>query len=311
VPISLDIPKPFRFANTERAKEAILYVKEKYSNHPGESDSFHYPTTHFEAKKALADFFANRLPFFGDYEDAIVGKEEILFHSSLSPLLNTGLLTPDQVVFGAIEHGRKEKISLNNIEGFVRQVLGWREFVRGVYHTIGPEQRKSNFFQHKRKIPISFYEGSTGIFPIDETIKKLKKSAYLHHIERLMIFGNFFLLCEIAPDEIYRWFMELFIDSYDWVMVPNVYGMSQYADGGMMTTKPYFSSSNYILKMSDFPRGKWCEIWDALFWRFMIKHSAFFEKQPRLRILSNLAKKKRGDRSLLEVAENFLKGLED
>ncbi|HAB98658.1 MAG TPA: cryptochrome/photolyase family protein, partial [Parachlamydiales bacterium] len=146
-----------------------------------------------------------------------------------------------------------------------------------------------------------------GIDPIDETIKKLLSHAYLHHIERLMVLGNFFLLCEIDPNEVYRWFMELFIDSYDWVMVPNIYGMSQYADGGMITTKPYFSSSNYVLKMSDYPKGKWCEVWDALFWRFMIKQKDFFQKQPRLSGLCQMAKKKTG---MLTVADAFLKQLQ-
>lgn len=135
------------------------------------------------------------------------------------------------------------------------------------------------------------------------------KSAYLHHIERLMILGNFFFLCEIDPHEVYKWFMELFIDSYDWVMVPNVYGMSQYADGGMITTKPYFSGSNYILKVSDFSKGKWCDIWDALFWRFLIKHADFFEKQPRLSMLFRMAKKKKGEKGFLKLGEDFLKAL--
>ena len=181
--------------------------------------------------------------------------------------------------------------------------------MRGIYHTIGHKERTCNFFNHTRKLPKSFYLGTTGILPIDCTIKKLKMHAYVHHIERLMLLGNFFLLCEISPNEIYRWFMEFFIDAYDWVMVPNVYGMSQYADGGMMTTKPYFSGSNYILKMSDYPKGQWCEIWDALFWRFMIKHIKFFEKQPRLSMLCLMAKKKKRDHALLKVAETFLRGL--
>lgn len=270
-------------------------------------NSFNYPTTHTQAKKTLNDFLEKRLQFFGDYEDAIVQKNSVLFHSCLSPLLNIGILTPNQVITETMKYAKKHKISLNSLEGFLRQVIGWREFIRGAYHTIGEKERKSNFFRHTKKLPKSFYEATTGILPVDQTIRKLQEGAYLHHIERLMILGNFFLLCEIAPDEVYRWFMELFIDAYDWVMVPNIYGMSQYADGGMMTTKPYFSSSNYILKMSDYPKGDWCEIWDALFWRFIAKHKKFFAKQPRLSVLCKIADKK--NRDLSPIAETFLKEL--
>ncbi len=224
-------------------------------------------------------------------------------------LINVGLLTPDLVIKETMAYAHKQKVPLNSLEGFIRQVIGWREFVRGVYHAIGEKQRKGNFFGHERKMPKAFYDGSTGILPIDETIGKLMQSAYLHHIERLMVLGSFFLISEISPNAIYRWFMELFIDAYDWVMVPNVYGMSQYADGGMMTTKPYFSGSNYILKMSDYPRGDWCAIWDALFWRFMIKHLKFFEDQPRLSVLCQMARKKKEDTDQIAKARKFLKRL--
>ncbi len=309
LPKAFSIPDPPKFQRTEEIEEAILYVEKKYPNNPGDLDSFNYPTTHLLAKKALKNFLENRLQFFGDYEDAISQKESILFHSCLSPVLNIGLLTPDEIIEETIEFCKNHKVALNSLEGFLRQVIGWREFVRGIYHTIGEKQRTSNFFKHRRKIPKAFYEGTTGLMPLDETIKKLNKYAYVHHIERLMLLGNFFLLCETSPKEIYRWFMELFIDAYDWVMVPNVYGMSQYADGGMMTTKPYFSGSNYVLKMSDYSKGEWCKIWDALFWRFMIKHGEFFEKQPRLSILSLMAKKKENDSKMLNIAETFLKEL--
>lgn len=307
LPKSINIPSPLHFGKGSLIKNSIEYVEKKYSHHPGSSAPFFYATTHEEAKLALKDFLQNRLYFFGDYEDAIDPNEEIIFHSALSMLINVGLLTPNQVVQETIAYANKNEIPLNSLEGFIRQVIGWREFVRGVYHAIGDKQRKGNFFHHKRKMPKVFYEGTSGILPIDDAIKKLLKTSYLHHIERLMILGNFFLLSEISPDDIYRWFMELFIDSYDWVMVPNVYGMSQYADGGFMTTKPYFSGSNYILKMSSYKKGGWCEIWDALFWRFMIKHLPFFEKQPRLSILYDMAKKKKSDTELLTKGEQFLK----
>jgi deoxyribodipyrimidine photolyase-related protein len=163
--------------------------------------------------------------------------------------------------------------------------MGWREFIRGVYVTKGSQERTTNYWGFTRKIPPSFYTGTTGIEPIDLTIKKVLETGYCHHIERLMVLGNFMLLCEFDPDEVYRWFMELFIDAYDWVMVPNVYGMSQFADGGIMSTKPYISGSNYLMKMSDYPKGEWQSTWDALFWRFMDIHRDFFLQNPRLGML--------------------------
>ena len=167
---------------------------------------------------------------------------------------------------------------MNSCEGLIRQIIGWREFIRGVYVCKGVEERTKNFWNFTRPIPNSFYDGTTGIQPLDDTINKINLTGYANHIERLMIIGNFMLLCEFHPDHVYRWFMELFIDSYDWVMVPNVYGMSQFADGGLMSTKPYISSSNYILKMSNYKKGDWCETWDALFWNFMNNQRDFFSK---------------------------------
>ena len=172
--------------------------------------------------------------------------------------------------------------------------------------------KEKNFWQFNRKIPQSFYDGSTGIYPLDQTIKKILKTGYAHHIERLMIIGNFMLLCEFDPDEVYRWFMELFIDSYDWVMVPNVYGMSQFSDGGLMSTKPYISGSSYILKMSNYKKGDWTITWDALFWNFIDKKRSFFEKNPRMRMLINNYDKMKSDKKafLINTAENYLSSLE-
>ena len=158
---------------------------------------------------------------------------------------------------------------------------------------------------------MSFYNGTTGILPVDDTIKKIIKTGYAHHIERLMIIGNFMLLCEFDPDEVYRWFMELFIDSYDWVMVPNVYGMSQFADGGLMSTKPYISGSSYILKMSNYKKGEWSGIWDSLFWNFIDNHRDFFDKNPRMRMLVKNFDKMNIDKrtNLLKSAHSFLENL--
>ena len=154
-----------------------------------------------------------------------------------------------------------------------------------VYEWRGREERTRNFWGFERPIPESLWKGTTGIDPIDDTIRKVRETGYCHHIERLMVMGNFMLLNEYHPDEVYRWFMELFIDAYDWVMVPNVYGMSQFADGGLMATKPYISGSNYLMKMSNHSKGPWQERWDALFWRFMHTNRDFFLRNPRLGML--------------------------
>jgi deoxyribodipyrimidine photolyase-related protein len=206
-------------------------------------------------------------------------------------MLNTGILTPEYVVQEALAYAKKHTIPLNSLEGFIRQIIGWREFVRAVYHMIGKEQAKSNFFNNKKPLPASFYTAKTGIEPIDTTIKKLLETAYSHHIERLMVLGNFMLIAEINPTDVYTWFMEMYIDSYDWVMVPNVYGMSQYADT-RMTTKPYISSSNYVLGMSNYEKGAWCKIWDSLFWTFMHNHAKKLAPIARMHFLMNALHKK-------------------
>ena len=291
-------------------KEAKNYIEKNFSKNPGELHDFQmYPTTYEEANSWLRSFFETRFHEFGDYEDAIVKDEHFLHHSVLSPLINVGLLEPKTVIDKAIDFAFQNNVPINSLEGFVRQVLGWREFIRGIYEVKGTEERTKNFWNHTRKIPKSFYNGSTGIPPIDTTIKKVLKTGYAHHIERLMILGNFMLLCEFNPDEVYQWFMELFIDAYDWVMVPNVYGMSLFADGGLMSTKPYISSSNYIKKMSDYAPGNWQKVWDGLFWRFMNKNREFLSKNPRLRMLiSSLDKMdpEKRNKHFLE-AEQFLK----
>ncbi len=266
--------------------QAIDYVKNHYSENPGSiPEKPLYPHTHQSAKKWLYDFLKERFAEFGPYEDAIVKDAHFLHHSVLTPMMNVGLITPAEVLETTLKYGRDNDIPINSTEGFIRQIMGWREFMRGLYQFQGRNMRTRNFWNFHRNIPPSFYDGTTGIEPVDVTIKKLLKTGYLHHIERLMILGNFMLLCEFHPDEVYRWFMELFIDAYDWVMVPNIYGMSQFADGGLMATKPYISGSNYIMKMSDFGKGDWQATWDGLFWRFMDVHRDFFTGNPRLNML--------------------------
>lgn len=293
--------------------EAINYVESNYPKNYGKMDeSPIYPLSHESADKWLKDFLSNRFEEFGVYEDAIVQEESFLNHSVLTPLLNIGLISPKTIVNASIQFAKKKNIPINSLEGFIRQIIGWREFMRGMYEVKGRYARTKNYWGFTRKIPPSFYTGETGIPPIDETIKKVLDTGYCHHIERLMLFGNFMLLCEFDPDEVYTWFMELFIDAYDWVMVPNVYGMSQFADGGLLATKPYISSSNYIRKMSNYGKGEWQKIWDGLFWRFMHVQRDFFSSNPRigmlLRTWDKMPEEKRSTH--LANAEAFLQKLD-
>ena len=293
--------------------EAVSYTEKNFAENYGKLNShFIYPTTHAESKDWLQDFFTTRFAAFGAYEDAIVSDENILHHSVLTPMLNAGLLTPQYIIEEALQYADKHEIPINSLEGFIRQVMGWREFIRAVYELKGSEERTRNYWGFTRKIPASFWNGTTGIAPVDSTIKKVLETGYCHHIERLMVLGNFMLLCEFDPDEVYLWFMELFIDAYDWVMVPNVYGMSQFADAGLMATKPYISGSNYLMKMSDFKKGEWQPIWDGLFWRFMHTHRNFFLQNPRLGMLVKSFDKmpEMKQNTHLNNAAQFLKSLE-
>ena len=267
-------------------KEALEYVDKNFSTNIGQlTTNGLYPTNFKTSKLWFQQFLEQRFLEFGTYEDAIVAENSILNHSVLTPMLNIGLITPAYVIEQSIAFAETNNIPINSLEGFVRQIIGWREFIRGMYESRGSDERTRNFWGFTKKIPKSFYDGTTGIYPIDQTIKKTLETGYCHHIERLMVLGNFMLLCEFDPDEVYRWFMELFIDSYDWVMVPNVYGMSQFADGGLMATKPYISGSNYLMKMSNYKKGEWQAVWDGLFWRFMDTHRSFFKQNPRLGML--------------------------
>jgi deoxyribodipyrimidine photolyase-related protein len=308
VPPPLIRPDKNKFIN-----DAIPYVEKHFGSNYGNISTLPlFAVTFDDAEKWLDDFLKKRFKDFGVYEDAIVAGENVLHHSVITPMLNTGLLNPQQIIASSIDFAKHNNIPLNSLEGFIRQVMGWREFIRIVYEREGSKQRTTNYWKFKRKIPESFWKGTTGILPVDITIKKVLETGYCHHIERLMVLGNFMLLCEFDPNEVYRWFMELFIDAYDWVMVPNVYGMTQFADGGLMVTKPYISGSNYLLKMSDYQKGGWQQIWDGLFWRFLHVHQSFFLTNPRLRmLLKTFDKMDEQKRKVhLENAQNYLHKLD-
>jgi deoxyribodipyrimidine photolyase-related protein len=306
-------PLPWFPSEDDYVAEAKEYVAQHFPDAFGEVKSFYFPIHRKDALQVLQDFVENRLPHYGEYQDAIDGKQSWVYHSVLTPALNNGLLSPHEVCQTVIDfYDKNSHLPLNAVEGFIRQVLGWREYIRAIYVVKGKEERTKNFWQFKRKIPASWWQGTTGIPPVDDVIQKIQQTGYAHHIERLMVLGNFMCLCEFDPDEVHAWFMALFIDAYDWVMVPNVYGMSQYADGGIMSTKPYISGSNYIHKMSHYPKGAWSEVWDALFWRFIFQHRSFFLSNPRLSMMVRTLEKmpEAKQRAFIDKAEQYLINLD-
>jgi deoxyribodipyrimidine photolyase-related protein len=306
LPKGLAIPALPNLPIDDTCLEASDYVERKFPESIGDRQPLAYPWNRTLALEWLNRFVDERLANFGDYEDAIDQKEPFLFHSVLTPMLNIGLIQPKEVVQAAVQ--KVDRYPINSIEGFIRQVIGWREYMRGVYLWKGRAQRSRNAWEHHRAIPPSVYRAQTGIDPLDAVLRRVYRWGYCHHIERLMILGNFFFLCEVHPDEVYRWFMECFIDAYDWVMVPNVYGMSQQADGGWITTKPYISGSAYVKRMSDFREGPWCEVWDALYWRMVAKHREAWGKHPRMRMIASQIDRMAPEKlaSHLQRAEEFL-----
>lgn len=313
LPRSAPVPPPPVTPPNDRVRDAIQHVEARFGDHPGSTDRFRWAVTHADAESWMASFFEERFRNFGIYEDAISRDHAFINHSAFTPMLNVGLLDPSAILKAAIEcAGKHPDIPLNSLEGFVRQVIGWREFMAGIYRFRGNRIRNGNFWQCDRPMPGAFYEGTTGIPPVDRVIRQVLREGWCHHIERLMVLGNFMLLCRIRPDDVYRWFMELFVDAYDWVMVPNVYGMSQFADGGTFTTKPYISGSNYLLKMSDETKGPWCEVWDGLFWSFIADHQRFFLRNPRLSMMVRTWQKLSVEkqRAHLEAASRYLGSLE-
>ena len=306
------VPDEPRAQEIDHVKEAKAWVQRRFPDHLGAVDNFRWPVTRQDAEEWLEVFLRERFPEFGAYENAISVSHQFLHHGVLTPALNIGLLDPRKVVERALSYAaRSKKVPINSLEGFIRQVIGWREFMHGMYVHAGVSMRNGNFWNFRRRMPASFYDGTTGIAPVDRVIRQVLAEGWCHHIERLRVLGNFFLLCRIRPDDVYRWFMEMFVDAYDWVMVPNVYGMSQFSDGGSFATKPYLSGSNYIRKMSDEPAGDWGAVWDGLFWTFIADEAEYFSANPRLSMMVRTweklgAAKQEQHR---KTAESFLKSL--
>jgi len=289
----LPFPKDYeeneiKFIENKYIKEATKYVERNFPDNYGEINIF-VPINHKDAEKYYDKFLKEKLKHFGAYEDAISSEVMIGYHSAISALLNIGLLNPLNVIEKACS--KKNTIKIQNIEGFVRQILSWREYVRMLYIYEHKKFIKDNFMNHTNKLSKKWYTGETQIVPVDNVIKKALKISYAHHIERLMIIGNVMLLMQIKPKDILKWFLEIIsIDAYEWVMEPNVYGMSQHSVGQLMMNRPYFSSSNYIFKMSNYKKSdehlkiklddeeyEWYDIWDALYYNFINKHKTYLK----------------------------------
>ena len=313
-----EMPKQPKINNIKYVIQAKKYVNKYFDDNFGEIDNFIYPVTFKQAKQLLHDFIKNKIDTFGKYQDAV--SEKIIFgsHSLLSSSINIGLLTPDYVIdevlsyFNKLSIVNKKKV-INNVEGFIRQIIGWRSFTRFIYEYHGSQMMKMNQLNHKYKLNKKWFDGTTNIEPIDKLIDKVRRYAYLHHIERLMYIGNFCLLTKIHPMEVYKWFMIVSIDSYEWVMVSNVMGMSQYSlENISMMTRPYFSSSNYIKKMSDFDCDNWCDVWNALYYNFINdNYDMLKDNYSTAFIVSHWkSKNKQEKQDLINTAKKYLKWLD-
>ena len=306
------IPPPVRspiYRENENFIQCLKLVDELFHDHPGSTDDFIYPINIKDAKMYFKDFLKNRFALFGDYEDAIHSEHNFNYHSLLSANINIGHITPSEIIKIVTTKEMIKNIPLNSLEGYVRQVIGWREFIRGIYRNYHQDQMNSNFWGHKRKLNDNWYKGETGVPPLDDAIKKAHRFGYSHHIERLMIISNIMLLSQIDPQEVYKWFMEMYVDSSDWVMGPNVFGMAQFSDGGIFATKPYICGSNYLLKMSNYKKGDWCDEVDGLYWGFINENRDFFGKNPRMSLSIRQYERIKPERRELisKASTNFLK----
>ncbi len=270
LPTNINIPNLPQVNNNKYIDEAKEYVNKNFSNNYGSLDNFIYPIDYKSSVKWLNNFLENKLNNFGPYEDAVTTNNDFVFHSVITPMMNIGLLKDINVINISYDYYKNNKIKIASFEGFIRQIIGWRTYVYSLYVLEGKNMYSSNQLKNKKLISENWWN-KINIEPIDFLIEKIKKHAYVHHIERLMYLSNWMLMNNIHPKEVYRIFMEWTIDSYEWVMIPNVFGMGQFATNIMMT-RPYFCSSNYILKMSNFKKGEWCEIWDAVYYSFINKH---------------------------------------
>ena len=288
---SLLRPAPLRFAPDAVTEEVLALVEARFA-HFGRLRPFGWPVTRAQAVQALADFVTHRLPSFGAEQDAMLEGEPWLSHSLLSAALNIGLLRPMELCRAAEDAWRAGRVPLNAAEGFIRQIIGWREFVRGIWALKGPAYLEANALGHGRALPAAYWGGETRMACLRAAVGQTEALAYAHHIQRLMVTGNFALLAGVDPAAVHEWYLSVYIDAFEWVEAPNTLGMSQWADGGVVGSKPYVSSGAYIDRMSDHCRGCGYKVaekageaacpFNLLYWHFLDRHRARFERNPRM-----------------------------
>ena len=299
-------PAPFREEPDAITTEVIELVNEYFSEHFGTTENFHYAVTAEQAQGALAHFIDFALPCFGDYQDAMSDNEDWLFHSILSPYLNTGLLDPMEVCEEAVRAWHAGRAPLNAVEGFVRQIIGWREFVRGIYWLLMPGYARENRLGNSRELPWFYWTGDTKMRCMHKAIDATARNAYAHHIQRLMVTGNFALLAGVKPEAICDWYLAVYIDAFDWVELPNTLGMVMHADGGYLGSKPYAASGKYIQRMSDHCQNCHYRVQDAtgdracpfnsLYWHFIDRHREDFANNPRMTMMYRNWDKQKSER---------------
>ncbi len=302
-----DLRAPLRFVPDAHTQEVLDLVKTRFADHPGRLDSFGWPVTREQALQALHDFITHRLPLFGRYEDALWAGEPWLYHSQLSAALNLKLLHPRETVQAAEAAWRAGQAPIEAVEGFIRQILGWREYVRGIYWTQMPEYLERNALDAREPLPAFFWTGTTDMACLRDALTQTLTHGYAHHIQRLMVTGLYLLLLGVRPQEAHQWYLSVYVDAVEWVELPNTLGMSQYGDGGIMASKPYIASGKYIQRMGNFCKG--CRYdpgestgptacpYTTLYWDFLMRHEAMLAGNPRMgmqvRNLARLAQDKR------------------
>ena len=322
-PDEVDFGGPMHFTPDEVTEEVLDLVAERFGENFGALRPFWFAVTREQARRALTHFIKGGLPKFGDYQDAMLSDERFLWHSVLSMYLNAGLLAPMEICEAAEAAYRAGKAPLNAVEGFIRQIIGWREYMRGIYFREGPDYVRRNALNHQRKLPWFFWSGETDMRCIAKTVEQTRDEAYAHHIQRLMVTGNFSLLAGIDPHEVHEWYLAVYADAYEWVEAPNVIGMSQFADGGIVGSKPYVSSGNYIDRMSDYcgdcaysvktKVGEGACPFNLFYWAFLERHRTRFEKNPRMANMYRTWDRMDADKreSILSQAAAYLDRLED
>jgi deoxyribodipyrimidine photolyase-related protein len=291
-----------RFEPDTTTRAVLDLVNTRFAAHPGSLASFDWPLTPEDAEVALNDFIEHRLPLFGQYQDAMWTGEPWLYHSRISAAMNLKLLDPRRVIAAAIEAYQREQAPLAAVEGFVRQVLGWREFIRGMYWLRMPAFLEDNALDAHEPLPGFYWTGDTDMCCLSESIGQTLEHGYAHHIQRLMVTGLFAQLVGVEPKQIHAWYLAVYVDAVEWVELPNVLGMSQYADGGRMVSKPYVASGKYIERMSNYcahcpfdpakATGPKACPFTTLYWDFLAQHRTSFERHPRTALQwKNLARK--------------------